>query len=154
MMELTEEQQQLIQKISDFHESQGFQPVVGRIMGLLYVSSRSNLTFDEIREVLNISKSATSNALNHLLEAGLIEYSTFPGDRKRYFHAYVEDFKQGVISKMNSFLSLSKLLREAIQLNKNSSEEGNAKLLERIEFMEFLSTQVPVLLEQWQKNRS
>lgn len=153
MATLTPEQKQLIEKIGIYHEQQGFPPVVGRIMGLLFVANQPHLTFEEIIENLNISKSATSNALNLLLQMRLIEYTTFSGDRKRYFSALLENWHQEVVAKMNSILAFSSLLRQANELRGDSNPEMSNKVLERIEFMEFLSQEVPVLLEKWLKTR-
>ncbi|MGV3539915.1 MAG: GbsR/MarR family transcriptional regulator [Rufibacter sp.] len=153
MTNLTQEQKQLIEKIGIYHEQQGFPPVVGRIMGLLYVSDRPYLSFEEIIDTLNISKSAASNSLNLLLQMRVLEYTTFPGDRKRYFSALLENWHQEVVNKMNSILAFSNLLRQANELRGNLNPDMNEKVLERIEFMEFLSQQVPILLEKWRKER-
>ena len=152
-MQLSAEQKQLIEQIGIFHEQQGFQPVAGRIMGLLFVSDQPRLTFEEIMEILGISKSATSNALTLLQQMHSVEYTTFSGDRKRYFFACRDNWPQEVIRKMGEVLGLSKLLRKALELQKNATPEDKALLLERIEFMEFLSAEVPSLMEKWLKER-
>ena len=84
-MVLTEKQKVLIEKIGIVTEREGMQPAAARIIGLLYVADNPELTFDEILGALRISKSAASNALNLLLQTNRIEYTTFSGDRKRYF---------------------------------------------------------------------
>jgi DNA-binding transcriptional regulator GbsR (MarR family) len=151
--QLSEEQRKLIEKIGIFHEQQGFPPATGRIMGLLYVTDRPYLSFEEILETLNISKSATSNALNMLLQMRLIEYTTYPGDRKRYFGALLENWHQEVVNKMEQVLSFSKLVRQCNELRGNSNPEMNKLMEDRVEFMEYLSQEVPKLMETWLKNR-
>jgi DNA-binding transcriptional regulator GbsR (MarR family) len=152
--ELTQEQKHLIEKMGIYHEQQGFPPVTGRIMGLLYVSDRPHLSFEEIVETLNISKSATSNALQLLQQMRLIEYTTYPGDRKRYFGALLDNWHEEVVNKMESILAFSKLLRQANELRGYVNPEMNEKVLERIEFMEFLSREVPALMQKWLKERN
>nr|WP_255478535.1 MarR family transcriptional regulator [Rufibacter sp. XAAS-G3-1] len=137
-----------------YHEQQGFPPVTGRIMGLLYVSDRPHLSFEEIVETLNISKSAASNALQLLQQMHLIEYTTYSGDRKRYFGALLENWHEEVVNKMGSVLGFSKLLRQANELRGDVNPEMNERVLERIEFMEFLSREVPALLQKWLKERN
>ncbi|AKQ45013.1 hypothetical protein TH63_04205 [Rufibacter radiotolerans] len=153
MAQLSEEQRKLIEKIGIFHEQQGFPPATGRIMGLLFVTDRPYLSFEEIIETLNISKSATSNALNMLLQMRLIEYTTYPGDRKRYFGALLENWHQEVVNKMEQVLSFSKLVRQANELRGTSNPEMNKLMEERVEFMEYLSQEVPKLMENWLKER-
>ncbi|MBC3539361.1 GbsR/MarR family transcriptional regulator [Rufibacter sediminis] len=147
--ELTQEQRQLIEKMGIYHEQQGFPPVTGRIMGLLYVTDRLHLSFEEIVETLHISKSATSNALQLLQQMHLIEYTTYSGDRKRYFGALLENWHEEVLNKMESILGLSKLLRQANELRGDANPTMNQKVTERIEFMEFLSREVPALMYKW-----
>lgn len=153
MAELTQEQKQLIEKVGIYHEQQGFPPVTGRIMGLLYVSDQPYLSFEEIVETLNISKSATSNALQLLQQMRLIDYTTYPGDRKRYFGALLENWHEELMNKMESILGFSKLLRQANELRGKVNPEMNEKVQERIEFLEFLSKEVPALLQKWLKGR-
>ncbi|QHL89271.1 winged helix DNA-binding protein [Nibribacter ruber] len=153
MPQLTTEQKQLIEKIGVFHEQQGFPPATGRIMGLLYVTDRSHLSFEEIIDTLNISKSATSNSLNMLLQMHLIEYTTYPGDRKRYFGALLENWHQEVVNKMEQVLSFSKLVRQANELRGNANPSMNKLMEERVDFMEYLSQQVPKLMENWLQQR-
>lgn len=153
MANLNPEQKKLIEKIGIYHEQQGFPPATGRIMGLLYVCDRPHLTFEEITDTLGLSKSATSNALNLLLQVRLVEYTTFSGDRKRYFGALLENWHEEVINKMESILGFSKLLRQTNELRGDTNPDMNKKVLERIEFMEYLSKEVPALMEEWLKNR-
>ncbi|MGB7393051.1 MAG: MarR family transcriptional regulator, partial [Pricia sp.] len=84
-IKLTKEQQELIEKFGVIQEGMGLNPASARVNALLTISDKLELTFDEIRETLKLSKSATSNAINFLLERENIGYKTKLGDRKRYF---------------------------------------------------------------------
>ena len=86
-------QKELVEEIGRHFDREGFQPITGRILALLMVMDKEQFTFDEIIEELQISKSSASNALKNLEIRGNIEYTTLPGDRKRYFH----------IKRQNSF---------------------------------------------------
>ena len=79
-------QKTLVEEIGKYYVKQGIQPVASRIIALLMVMDKEQYTFDEIVEELNISKGAASNALKILDIIKAIDYTTFPGDRKRYFH--------------------------------------------------------------------
>ena len=78
-------QKELVEKIGRYFEKEGFQPIAGRIYGLLMVMDKEQFTFDEITEELQISKSSASIALRNLEIRDDIEYVTLTGDRKRYF---------------------------------------------------------------------
>ena len=89
-VQLTQEQRELIERMGVFYEQHGIPPMEGRIMSLLIVCDEPELTFDQIRELLGISKSTTSSALNMLLLTQRVIYKTRPGDRKRYFTSNIE----------------------------------------------------------------
>ena len=86
---ITEKQRILIEQLGVFYEHEGFNPAGARILALLLIADRNELTFDEIKHALNISKSATSTAINLLINTNRIEYFTNPGERKRYFRARI-----------------------------------------------------------------
>lgn len=97
--ERIQNQRLLVEELGLYFDKQGFQPIAGRILGLLMVMDKERYTFDEITEELDISKSSASVALKNLELRGNIEYITLPGDRKRYFRiktmdpfALIEDF--------------------------------------------------------------
>jgi DNA-binding transcriptional regulator GbsR (MarR family) len=57
----------------------------GRIISYFTVSDPPEKTFDELVTYFKASKSSVSNSLNFLLQNKIIDYKTFPSDRKRYF---------------------------------------------------------------------
>ncbi|TYC12076.1 MarR family transcriptional regulator [Bizionia gelidisalsuginis] len=66
-------------------ERAGLSPLASRIYALLTMTSYDGLTFDEIKESIEASKSSISVNIKVLLQLRYIEYYTKPGDRKRYF---------------------------------------------------------------------
>src|SRR5690349_20114474 len=93
---LNDSKLKLIEELGVLHEQSGMQPAAARIISLLLVSDQTELTFEEIYETLNLSKSATSNAINFLLSTGRAEYVTHPGERRRYFRCKLQSMKEGV----------------------------------------------------------
>ena len=152
-MVLTQKQKVLIEKIGIATEREGMQPAAARIVGLLYVSDNPELTFDEILNALRISKSAASNALNLLLQTNRIEYTTFSGDRKRYFRIKVANWREGFAKKMEDMTSFSQLLKEVLKERNPETTEFNKNLAELADFLTYINNQLPGLLESWEKAR-
>ncbi|NEM98515.1 GbsR/MarR family transcriptional regulator [Pontibacter burrus] len=150
-MKLSDKQLELIEQIGIYHENNGFQPAVARVMGLLLVSDKPELTFEEITESLNISKSATSNALNMLLNTGHIEYTTFPGDRKRYFRIRTSNWRDMIMKRMDDLGVLNALLKRVLEVRKRENSEYDQKLLSFTSFLDYMKVQFPILIEQWEK---
>ncbi|MEO9022565.1 MAG: hypothetical protein ABI290_10570 [Ginsengibacter sp.] len=86
MIKVFREQKDLIEEIGlSIEETLKLSPLAARIYALLTLSSYEGLTFDEIREVVEASKSSTSVNINVLIQLKYLKYHTKPGDRKRYF---------------------------------------------------------------------
>lgn len=61
-------------------------PCASRILGVLILNCRiKGMTFEELVEIGNASKSTISTSINLLLKIEAIYYYTVPGDRKKYF---------------------------------------------------------------------
>ena len=151
---LTDQQRTLIEKIGISYEGEGIQPVAARILGLLYVSDKPELTFDEITEALQISKSATSNGINLLLQMHRLEYITFPGDRRRYFRLKVSNWREEFKHKIEVMAGFNLLMREVLAIRTQETPEYNARIKELADFLDYVFQQLPLLLEQWDKEKN
>lgn len=149
--ERIQKQKALIEEIGKHFDKKGFQPIAGRILGLLMVMDKEQFTFEEITEELNISKSSASNALRNLEIRGNIEYVTIPGDRKRYFqirrqHSFdiIEEFERNMRLARDMFEKIIEL-----KANKNSE---NALFFKNISNMiNFYLDQIPSLRKKYEK---
>ena len=154
MLNLTEQQKEVIERIGIAQERYGFQPAASRVVGLLYVADRTELCFDEIAEGLQISKSATSNALKLLEQADKIEYITHPGDRKRYFRLKVNNWRGEFIKQVKSMTGFFELLRQVLEVRTAETPEYNKSIKELMNFMEFVADECPHLLEKWESQNT
>lgn len=97
------EQARLIEKLGlQIEERMTLSPLASRIYALLILSPYDGLTFEEIKEVIQASKSSTSVNINVLVQLNYIKFYTKPGDRRRYFQ----------ISKYNALVSLENYQNE------------------------------------------
>ena len=133
------------------HEKGGMQPAAARIISLLLVSDKVELTFDEIRETLNLSKSATSNALNLLLTTSKIDYITKPGDRKRYFRSRVTHWVENFKHRITNLKGLAGLLNEVLIQRPENTIDFNNSLRDVIGFLNYLSDKIPSIYEEWEQ---
>lgn len=96
-MSQIKEQKDLVEEIGlGIEDRLNLSPLASRIYALLILSSYDGLTFDEIKESIQASKSAASVNINVLSQLDYISYYTKPGIRKRFFK----------LSKYSQLLSL------------------------------------------------
>lgn len=152
ILKLSDRQLKLVEELGIYYEKTDLQPAAARIYALLMVSDRNELTFEEIHENLNISKSAASNAINLMIGTQRVEYITRPGERKRYFRCKVESLTDGMQKSLYSLEVFNSLLKEVITLRPEETKEFNDNLKEVVGFLDFISQELPLLVQKW-KNR-
>ena len=154
MLPLNEKQLDLIERIGVLHDQTGLRPAEGRILGLLIVASEPELTFDEIREALDLSKSATSNALHKLQTMGTVEYRTHPGDRKRYFRKSYENWERAFVDRGVKYLEIRHLLEEALEYRDPELDETRESLETMIDFLQMLEVSMLDAYDRWKNSRT
>jgi len=149
--ERLKKQKELIEFIGRQNEKEGYQPVTARILGLLMVMDKEEYTFEEIVEEMKISKSSASTALKNLELRGIIEYVTYPGDRKRYFRFVSSDI-DGIIDEMENKLKKSQMtIRQIIELKKDPNSRNATFLKDVLKGMEFFIKNMEDLKIQYKK---
>lgn len=148
---LNTNQKELIDKAIVIHEQMGHTPAMSQILSLLLISDKVELTFDQIRNTLNLSKSATSNALNALIKMKKIEYIIKMGDRKRYFRSQVVSWKSKLKEVNQNMFELSTLFREILATRTKSTLDFNHSLQEMIDFMDYMEVEMPKLFKRWEE---
>lgn len=151
---ITSSQRELIERIGVMHEQHGLPRAESRILSLMLVCDKLELTFDEIRDTLQLSKSAVSNALNSLLKTNRITYVTKPGDRKRYFTNNIVNWEKMMSAGLSGMLDINVIFREALEQRTPETPEFNEALRRFIEFINYMNREMPLLLERWQQERS
>ena len=152
-MRLTQEQKSLVEKMGVFQERTGKSPVEARIISILLVADQPELTFDDIREQLNISKSATSNALNMLLKTDKIEYITHIGDRKRYFRSKLQSWEKMAEDNLQAAAATNSLLKEILKQRTTKTTEFNKNLKEVTDFMDYFQKEMLNAFKKWKEKK-
>lgn len=154
VIQLSDNQKQLVERMGVLNEKDGLQPAVSRILALLLVSPETELTFDQIRETLGLSKSATSNAINLLLTLNKLDYITKTGDRKRYFRSKISSWKDDVKAKFSMINGMGDILEEVLKQRPGNTTDFNKNLEEIIDFVRFMNKELPNVYRAWEKSRA
>ncbi|WP_339904903.1 hypothetical protein [uncultured Cyclobacterium sp.] len=150
-MTLTKEQQQIIERIGVFFERKGHQPILGRIIGLLMIVDEAEATFEDIQNALFVSKSAVSQSLTLLQSQNKVDYTTKPGERKRYFRLKIRNWKEDIQEDIIGVFKFNDIVEEIIVLRGDKNQEFNGYLVEVSKFMKYLRDEMPKLIETYKK---
>ena len=149
-VQLTSEQKHLVEELAVIMEKSHITPAAARIVSLLVVSDQTELTFDQIRDALNLSKSATSNAIRVLLHTHSLDYVTRPNDRKRYFRSCFTHWSNRVTEKFTEITDVISVLKKILAQRPDTTTAFNRDLDKAICFIEFVAAEMPALYQKWE----
>ena len=131
-------------------EVSGLTRMSGRILGWLMTSERPGVTMPDLTEALHTSKSAISTATRQLIQAGLIERRSVPGQRRDVYRIRPNAWARLWLQEAEKYDRLFDLAEEAKDLMTEASDEGQKALQEMSGLSSYLAEEVPRLIEQWQ----
>jgi len=133
-------------------EGFGMTRMAGRTLGYLLVCDKDAVSFDEIREALNASKGSISGTTKLLVNVGMVEQVSLPGDRKTYFR--ISRTKVGTILKarISQFSKLAETFDKGKEL-KGRKDDVSDWLTEVAAFYKWVGHEIEVIIEKWEKEK-
>ena len=150
---LTRDQQELIERVGVVLEGSGMAPAPARVSALLIVTPEAELPFDDISRLLKLSKSATSNALNFLMNMGNVEYITKPGERRRYFRVRVMSWKEDTLKAFQGLSAMSAVYKDVLAQRPKTTRDFNRSLTDLAAFIDHMVEELPALFKKWEQRR-
>lgn len=148
---LEQEKKMLVEPLGIRFEQYGLPPMAGRIFGCLVLADPPYLTFDEIRECLDASKSTISTNLNFLMQGDcLIDYLTLPGDRKRYFRINSKKWLQKIQDFPKDMEMSNELLTEIIHFREENGMTPFPDVDKLKCFHDFITHKLKGIMEEWE----
>ncbi|WP_236977118.1 GbsR/MarR family transcriptional regulator [Membranihabitans maritimus] len=147
-------EKQVVERLGVQMEKMNTPPVHSRIFVLLLLVDPPYLSFEEIQEYLQVSKSSVSKYINAMLEQGTLDYKTFSGDRKRYFYLKLDDLLDKIYAGATKFSIISELMQNCYRERQNlDSPDVNEQLRELAEFFKFLGEGMENLVNEYMKKK-
>jgi len=125
--------QESIEETGKVFEKFGLTPMQGRIISYFILSDPPEKTFEELVKYFKASKSSVSNSLNYLLQNKIIDYKTFPADRKRYFFITDSFFRVYFMKVLENVAELKEYAYRTVSMRSPEFPEANEKILKWIE---------------------
>jgi DNA-binding transcriptional regulator GbsR (MarR family) len=140
-----------VEKIGIVCDKDGFPPLAGRLLGYLMLAEPPHKTFDEIVDFLQASKSAVSNTLKFLEAQKMVDYITFPGDRKRYFRMNVESWAQVVGQRLEFLKAMQVRVNEVLAIRSGDFPEFNNGLYNIALLYQTFIDELPRIIQKWEE---
>ncbi len=143
-----------IEETGVFFENLGMTRMAGRILGHLMITDKEMVSFDELTQVLQASKSSISTNLKALAQTSFIKPVTRPGDRKTYY-MLTPDMDWGLYfeKRIQVMETMNQLFKKGLDLRVNKKDRPAQWLIEAIDFYDWLIKEIPALIERWKEEK-
>jgi DNA-binding transcriptional regulator GbsR (MarR family) len=132
-------------------ETVGFPRMAGRIFGWLLISDPPQQSSQELAEVLQASKGSLSTMTRLLIQIGLIERVSLPGQRRDYFQIKPNAWTQMTKQHLAQLKAFRELSERGLALLEDTSPPLKRRLKEMQDFHTFWEQALPQLIERWEQ---
>jgi len=130
----------------------GMQRMAARVFAALLTAPGGGLTAREIAEMLGVSAGAVSGATTYLTRAKIAERSRTPGERVDRYDVKGTTWAEAIAVETAMMRSLAAWLDKGASLVAGD-REATERLEDTRDFFNFVSVEMPQLVERWQKSR-
>jgi DNA-binding transcriptional regulator GbsR (MarR family) len=138
-----------MEDIGLFYESHGVPRIGGRILALMLVTE-GELSADQIAKRLNVSRGSVSTNVRLLVNIGLVEKGTIPGDRLDYFRFSSSAWENVFAIRQKAFLHLQKLAQQGLAALPDDIP-ARRRLQDLLEWLAFYQEQYNKAKREWDK---
>lgn len=147
------EQMRFVEEMGLLMEENNQPRIAGRILGWLLICNPPHQSFNDLVEVLQASKGSISNMTRLLLQIGLIEKVSLPGDRQTYFRIRPESWRRILQRQMSMVERLCQVADHGLDLLRDAPDEQRRRLQEMRDFNSFFRRKLPELIDEFESTR-
>ncbi len=147
------EEQHFIEESGILFEMVGLPRMAGRIFGWLLISNPPHQSPSELAEVLQASKGSISTITRLLMQLGLIERISLPGQRRDYFRVKPNSWTQLMHQRMAHVTAFRQLAERGLKLMSGTQPQLQERLEEMRDIHAFCEQELPLMLERWEQRR-
>ena len=132
----------------------GLPRMTGRILGWLLICDPPQQTMHELTEALQASKSSISTGTRMLIQMGIIERVSLPGQRRDHYRIIPDFWSRVLEEKAQQFTEFRRLAEQGLSLLEGSSPARRQRLEEMRDLYAFMEREYPLVLSHWRAHRS
>ncbi len=148
------EEKHFIEEGGLLFEMVGLPRMAGRIFGWLLISNPPHQSPGELAEVLQASKGSISTMTRLLVQIGLIERLSLPGQRRDYFRIKVNAWSELTKQRLTQIKAFRQLAERGLELLQGEDPYLLQRLEEMRDMHAFLEQELPLMMERWEQQRS
>ncbi len=124
---------------------------MGRVLGALMIADPPEMSSEELALVLKASRGSISSSTRALLQMGVVERRTRPGERRYYFRIKPDAWRGLMHREIEALSTFRRMAERGLGLLYSSNPESRRKLEEMRDFYAYWERELPAVLERWEK---
>lgn len=144
------EQKQFIEEFALLFELMALPRMAGRILGWLLICNPPHQSTGQLAEVLQASKGSISTMTRLLIQSGLVERVSLPGERRDFFCIKLGAWPALLKQRMAQITAIRELAGRGLKMLEDDEPQLVKRLKEMYEFHGFFERQFPLLIERWE----
>ncbi|NNN29662.1 MarR family transcriptional regulator [Streptomyces sp. S3(2020)] len=136
-----------------FEQDAGLPRITGRVIGWLLICDPSEQTAGQLVETLGASKASISTSTRQLMQAGLVEKVSVPGDRRTFYRINDEGWVASVFERLAAVTNILKVLDKGSELLADDAPARRARLENVAGLYRWMQRELPPLLARHREQR-
>ena len=132
----------------------GLSRMLGRVLGVLMISDPPERSAEELAEALGVSRGSISQTTRSLIQMGLVQRWSRPGERKDYFRVKPGAWHEIMRREMEALGGFRETAERGLALLDSEDPDARRSLEEMRDFYAYWEKEMPVVLERWEREGS
>ncbi|HZY65797.1 MAG: MarR family transcriptional regulator [Actinomycetota bacterium] len=148
---MNEDQQHFVEDFGLALEQAGLPRMTGRVWGYLLISDPPHQSAESLAKALQASRGSISMTTRSLMQMGLIDKVSFPGERRDYFRIRPGVWADLLEQRARIVSDWRRLAERGLAVMDSEDAEARRRLQEMRDIMAFYERELPALTERWRK---
>ena len=144
-------EQQFTEDFGLFFEHLGVPRMAGRILAWLLICDPPEQTMHDLVEALGASKSSISTMTRMLINFGLIERVSLPGERRDFYRVRSDVWRHSLEDAQRKFEGFREMAERGLDLLEDEPVKRRARLQAMHDVYDFLVHEFPKLVDRWEE---
>lgn len=148
---MEEERREYIEEFGLLFGQFGLSRMFGRVLGVLMISDPPERSAEELAEELGASRGSISQTTRSLIQMGLVQRWSKPGERRDYFRIKPGAWHEIMRREMDALGGFRKTAERGLDLLDSNDPNARRSLEEMRDFYTYWEREMPAVLRRWEK---
>jgi len=151
---LDEERRRYVEEFGLLFGQFGLSRMLGRVLGVLMISDPPERSAGELAEALGASRGSISQTTRSLIQMGLVQRWSRPGERRDYFRVKPGAWHEIMRREMEALGGFRATAERGLELLGSGDPDARRGLEEMRDFYAYWEKEMPAVLERWEREES